>query len=400
MTGFTAKIRSELLSRLPSAACCRRSMLAGLLVNAEPGRDGSVYIRLQGEEIFALASSLISELYGRLPEAEKKNCYGRAVYETVVMSGALASLISSLSDPDRVSEPPSFFGCRSCSTFFTAVPTLQLKLGFDCIPADRMAKLSPSARQICQIANLGFDESSPFVGGHSFRHKAGMHIDGVRKSASSFEHIDPALVGNSRSLIISELAGRSAMAGILRRFGFDCPPPESDAPDRALEAVRKAEEAGCQFDSSEASLYLLIARTLGKYERPFLLKDYKLIFSAEAELQSRWTATVKFEIDGRETLSAGEGDGPVNALDIAGHIALADRFPFIAGIKMVDIKARIDSNDSAASASIVRVFVEYGDGNGVWRTMGAATDIIAASWSALLDAYEYCIVRHSQVTAD
>ena len=120
MTGFTAKIRSELLSRLPSAACCRRSMIAGLLVNAEPGRDGSVYIRLQGEEIFALASSLISELYGRLPEAEKKNCDGRAVYETVVMSGALASLISSLSDPDRVSEPPSFFGCRSCSTFFTA----------------------------------------------------------------------------------------------------------------------------------------------------------------------------------------------------------------------------------------------------------------------------------------
>ena len=281
----------------------------------------------------------------------------------------------------------------------TVVPTLQLKLGFDCIPADRMAKLSPSARQICQIANLGFDESSPFVGGHSFRHKAGMHIDGVRKSACSFEHIDPALVGNSRSLIISELAGRSAMAGILRRFGFDCP-PDSDAPERVLEAVRAAEAAGCQFDSSEASLYLLIARTLGVIERPFLLKDYKLIFSAEADLQSRWTATVKFEIGGRETLSAGEGDGPVNALDIAGHIALAERFPFIADIKMVDIKARIDSNDSAASASIVRVFVEYGDGKSVWRTMGAATDIIAASWSALLDAYEYCIIRHSQKAAD
>ena len=121
---------------------------------------------------------------------------------------------------------------------------------------------------------------------------------------------------------------------------------------------------------------------------------------AQDSKTTRWTATVKFEIDGRETLSAGEGDGPVNALDIAGHIALADRFPFIAGIKMVDIKARIDSNDSAASASIVRVFVEYGDGKSVWRTMGAATDIIAASWSALLDAYEYCIVRHSQVTAD
>ena len=281
----------------------------------------------------------------------------------------------------------------------TVIPTLQLKLGFDCIPADRLAGLSPAARRICQIANLGFDESSPFVGGHSFRHKAGMHIDGVRKSSSSFEHIDPALVGNSRSLIISELAGRSAMAEILRRFGFEFT-PDSDAPDRALAAVRKAEADGCQFDSSEASLYLLTARTLGRYERPFILKDYKLVFSAEAELQSRWTATVKFNIGGRETLSAGEGDGPVNALDIAGHIALSERFPYIADIKMVDIKARIDSNDSAASASIVRVFVEYGDGKSVWRTMGAATDIIAASWSALLDAYEYCIVRHSQGTAD
>jgi len=276
----------------------------------------------------------------------------------------------------------------------TVVPTLQLKLGFDCIPGDRLKKLSQTARSICQTANLGFDESAPFVGGHSFLHKAGLHIDGVRKASTTFEHIDPALVGNSRSLVISELAGKSAIAELCSRLGFTTAGAEEQG--RVLEAVRAAEAAGCQFDSSEASLYLLIRRSLGIGAAPFVLKDYKLIFSAEAEPESRWSAIVKFEVGGAEKLSAGEGDGPVNALDIAAHIALAESFPYIAEVKMCDIKTRIDSNDSAASASIVRAYVEYGDGVNVWRTMGASTDIIAASWSALLDAYEYCIIKRAE----
>ncbi|MCQ2427958.1 MAG: citramalate synthase [Clostridia bacterium] len=281
----------------------------------------------------------------------------------------------------------------------TVVPALQLKLGFECIPSENLKTLSPVARSICQTANLGFDESAPFVGGHAFLHKAGLHIDGIRKSRESFEHINPDLVGNSRSLIMSELAGKAAMKELLSKFGFEFA-KDSPEPERILNAVRSAEAAGSQFDASEASLYLLVRRTLGKEDAPFVLKDYKLIFSAEAEPECRWSAIVKFDVGGEERLSAGEGDGPVNALDIAAHIALSGKYPYIADVKMVDIKTRIDSNDRAASASIVRAYVEYGDGKNVWRTMGASADIIAASWSALLDAYEYCILMHRENRSD
>ncbi|MBP5173785.1 MAG: DNA-binding protein WhiA [Clostridia bacterium] len=120
MSGYTAEIRKEILSRLPTASCCRRSMLAGLLINAEPGRDGAVYIRLTGREVFSLASDLLASLYGREPEAEEKNCYGRSVFEAVTQSRPLSELISSLADPAHISEPPSFFSCRACRTYFTA----------------------------------------------------------------------------------------------------------------------------------------------------------------------------------------------------------------------------------------------------------------------------------------
>ena len=274
----------------------------------------------------------------------------------------------------------------------TVVPTLQLKLGFECVPRECMEKLAPVTRDICQTANLGFDECAPFVGGHSFLHKAGLHIDAVRKAPDSFEHIDPSLVGNRRSMIISELAGRSAISELLGRMGYEAG-KNSPELDRVAAAIRKAESEGYIFDSSEASLYVLINKTLGTQPRPFEMMDYKLIFSADEPASSRWTAIVRFTVGGREQLRVGEGDGPVNALDIAAHRALSGSYRKISGIKMSDIKARIDANDSAASASTVRVFVETSDGNAVWRTMGASTDIIAASWAALLDAYEYFILH-------
>ncbi|MBR3964421.1 MAG: citramalate synthase, partial [Clostridia bacterium] len=164
-----------------------------------------------------------------------------------------------------------------------------------------------------------------------------------------------------------------------------------------LEAIRAAEAKGYQYENSEASLLLLICRTLGIIEPPYELRDFKLLLGGKADEDNpnHWSAIVKIAVDGEEELRVAEGDGPVNALDIAAHAALRRFFPYIDKIKMVDIKSRIDSNDSAASASIVRVFVESGDGERLWRTMGASTDIIQASWQALLDAFEYYILRTS-----
>ncbi|MCQ2427860.1 MAG: DNA-binding protein WhiA [Clostridia bacterium] len=120
MSGYTEKIRSELTGRLPAASCCRRSMLAGMLINSEPGKNGALYIRISGSDVFGIVRTFVSELYGRQLEAEEKNCYGSTVYEAVAYSDTLSSLIGSLSDPAHISEPPKFFGCRHCKTFFMA----------------------------------------------------------------------------------------------------------------------------------------------------------------------------------------------------------------------------------------------------------------------------------------
>jgi 2-isopropylmalate synthase len=206
--------------------------------------------------------------------------------------------------------------------------------------------------------------------------------------------MDPSVTGNRRSIVVSELSGRAAVAELLEKDGYEI---TKDSPEtqKIMDALRDAEARGCQYDHSEASLRLLTGYALGLYEKPFKILDYKLIFSADALPECRWSAIVKVDADGEEQLRIGEGDGPVNALDIAAHLALKHKFPYIEKVKMVDIKTRIDSNDSAASASIVRAYVEYGDGEDVWRTMGASTDIVAASWQALIDAYEYYILLKS-----
>ena len=278
----------------------------------------------------------------------------------------------------------------------TTVPVLQEKLGFSCIPKECMSLMSETVRDVCQIANIGFDEDAPFVGGHAFMHKAGLHIDAVKKFPASFEHIVPETVGNSRSYIVSELSGRAAITEMLE--GTVCGITK-DSPEtaRVIEALKNAEASGCQYDSSGASLKLLTGYALGKFKKPFEILDYKLLFSADADPSSRWSAIVKIYDGETEQLRVGEGDGPVNALDIAAHLALRHRFPCIGNVRMIDIKARIDKNDVNASASTVRVFVEYGDGESTWRTMGASTDIIAASWQALVDAYEYIILSEENL---
>lgn len=270
----------------------------------------------------------------------------------------------------------------------TVVPVLQLKLGHSCIPDDGMKHITEIARKICHTANLGFDECAPFVGEFAFSHKAGMHIDALLKQSDSFEHIDPSLVGNRRTLVVSELAGKAAVREMLVRFGYEV---EKDDPviGRVQRLLRSSEAAGMQFDSAEASLRLIAGRAMGDLSVPFAAVDYKLIFSAGETPERSWSAVVRFDTPEESRVSAGEGDGPVNALDVAAHSVLDPLFPGIENVKMLDIKARIDSYDSMASASIVRVFVESGCAGKVWHTMGASTDIIAASWMALCDAYEY-----------
>lgn len=278
----------------------------------------------------------------------------------------------------------------------TLIPLLQLKLGFSCIPAEALRTLTQRGREMCEIMNIPFCEHAPFVGGYAFSHKAGMHIDAVSKSGRSFEHIEPDAVGNSRSFLISEQAGHAAvyekmrpLLGTLRKDG-----PEVAA---ALDEIRRREEKGFQYEGAEASLELVLRASLGLSRSFFELRTFNVMINAPQSMDpgSKCCAVIKVSVGGRESLSGAEGDGPVNALDGALRSALSAFYPVISKIRLTDYKVRV-LDSAKATASVVRVVIESGDGNTVWRTVGVSHDIIDASWQALRDSVEYYLTMQEQ----
>ncbi|MBR5681296.1 MAG: citramalate synthase, partial [Clostridia bacterium] len=283
----------------------------------------------------------------------------------------------------------------------TLIPVLQCKLGFDCI-GDRLSSLTAAARAVSDAANLSFDESEPFVGGYAFTHKAGTHIDGVAKRPRSFEHIDPAAVGNERNTVVSGLSGRAAVIDKMRaafpeeRFSKDDP--------RVLCAaamIREREAEGFDYEDASASLALVLDEALGVRKSFFRLESLKVIVDEQAQMQAANTgnafsasAVIKIAVGEREYLTAGEGNGPVNAIDEALRRALLRFYPEIASMHLTDYRVRV--LDSRATASAVRVAIESTDGHSVWRTVGVSSDVINASWQALRDSVEYMLKKKSE----
>lgn len=277
----------------------------------------------------------------------------------------------------------------------TLIPILQLKLGFDCI-GDKITTLTSAVRYINEAANRTFDEREPFVGGYAFTHKAGMHIDGVMKSPRTFEHVSPESVGNLRNIVISSLSGRSAMAD---KMASILPQLDRESPEvaKALKAVREKEALGYSYEDAEGSLALVIKDALGLRKNFFDLVHFKVMTDEDAVTDAndqaidamRSTAMIKISVDGKEKLSAAEGNGPVNAMDKALRQVLSAFYPVIDKMKLTDFKVRVSSG--GATASVVRVIIESTDGRSIWRTVGVSPDIINASWQALRDSVEYML---------
>ncbi|MDO8686053.1 MAG: citramalate synthase [Clostridiales bacterium] len=275
----------------------------------------------------------------------------------------------------------------------TIIPNLQLKLGYDCIPFENMKYLVSTSVYISEIANITPDDKTPFVGSSAFAHKGGMHIDAVNKNPVSFEHIDPELVGNSRKILMSEVAGRST---ILNRINEIDPMLSKDSPETKLiiDRLKELEHEGYQYEGAESSFELVIRKVLGRYKPFFELKEYKVIVGEPSYNNVNSTAMIKIIVEGQEEITASDGDGPVNALDKAVRKALERFYPQIREMKLTDYKVRVlDSN--MATAAKVRVLIESADETDEWTTIGVSTDIIDASWRALVDSIEYKLLKHS-----
>ena len=268
----------------------------------------------------------------------------------------------------------------------TIIPNLQLKYGYACVPEDKMEFLTPIARTIAEITNIQLPNGEPYVGSSAFSHKAGMHVDGVKKNAKTFEHIEPTSVGNARRFLLSEISGRSAVLDIIRRIQPDI---DRDAPEvaRVLHTMKELEHQGYHFEGAEASQELLVCKELGLYQPFFNLE--KLRITAEQPQTGAFSAFtyIKILVDGVEEVTAAEGEGPVNAMDRALKKALQIFYPELTHVRLTDFKVRVLNQE--ATASTVRTLIESTDGHKTWHTIGVSSDILEASWLALVDSLEY-----------
>ncbi|MGI6432798.1 MAG: citramalate synthase [Sphaerochaetaceae bacterium] len=275
----------------------------------------------------------------------------------------------------------------------TIIPTLQLKMGYQALDEQALAKLYQISHLVAEIANVSIAHGTPYIGRSAFTHKGGMHIDGIGKNPKSFEHIDPEVVGNERRVLMSEVAGR---ATILRRIQKYAPSITKDDPKtkQIIEALKELEREGYQFEGAESSFELVIAKYLGTYKPYFLLDHYKTLgelpFTGDPTM--RHTALIKVAVDGQTAITAAEGDGPVHALDSALRKVLENFYPLLAKIYLTDYKVRV-LDSVQASAAKVRVLIETSDGEHFWSTVGVSTDIIEASWIALVDSIEYKLMK-------
>ncbi len=269
----------------------------------------------------------------------------------------------------------------------TTIANLQLKEGKKCIPEENMGLLTSTANNIAEIANIILQANEPYVGASAFAHKAGMHADGVIKASNSFEHINPEVVGNERRFLVSEIAGRTA---IVKKINKLFPELDKNSPEirDIMERLKVLEFEGYQFEGADSSFELVVRRRLQKYEPFFELVNYKVMIENPYEDGCSATATLKLKVGKETRLVSAQGDGPVHALDLALRQALVEFYPTLEKAQLIDYKVRVlDSRE--ATAAKVRVLITSSDGKMTWSSVGVSTDIIEASWIALVDSIEY-----------
>ena len=272
------------------------------------------------------------------------------------------------------------------------VPILVLKMGYGVIPKERLKDLVELSHFVAEVANIVPANNMPFVGRSAFAHKGGVHIDAIMKNPRSYEHIEPEAVGNERRILISELSGASTIVYKTRRLDIDLT-KESKETRLILDKLTELENEGYHFEGAEASFELLVKKLTGGYRKLFDLLGLRVIVEKRKEDERFITeATLKLSVNGEVTHTVAEGDGPVHALDNALRKALLQFYPELAKIRLTDFKVRVISG-SEGTAAKVRVLVESFDGEEVWSTIGVSTNIIEASWQALVESVEYGLLR-------
>jgi 2-isopropylmalate synthase len=269
----------------------------------------------------------------------------------------------------------------------TVVSNLQLKRGYDLVEPEHLARSMHLAHAISEVTNIPPHGRQPYVGASAFAHKAGLHASALRVDPDLYQHIDPALVGNSMRTLVSDMAGRASIELKGKELGYDVAgQPELLA--RVVEQVKARENQGWTYDAADASFELLLRQEVhGELLQYFDVESWRVISDSDAT-----EATVKLHAAGRREIATGEGNGPVNALDQALRAALASAYPELEKFELVDFRVRILDSSHGTDAT-TRVLIETSDGQRTWTTVGVAPNIVNASWTALLDSFTYGLLK-------
>jgi 2-isopropylmalate synthase len=276
------------------------------------------------------------------------------------------------------------------------VANLRLKMEFECLQPDSLEHLTALSQYVDEVANIAPNTRHGYVGKSAFAHKGGVHIDAVLKDSSTYEHVNPECVGNSRRMLVSELSGGATIVDKATKHSLDLT-KKSPETRKLLNKITEMERDGYSFEGAEASFELLMMQTVGTYRKLFDLLGFRVIVEQRGPGEPITEATVKVSVEGQERLAVAEGDGPVHALDSALRKALQEFYPELSEIRLTDFKVRV-VNMREGTAAKVRTIVDSADHEKSWSTVGVSTNMIEASWHALVDGITYGLLRHEAVS--
>jgi len=278
------------------------------------------------------------------------------------------------------------------ANLFPVTAALELKLDRRVLPEGSLAEMTRISHAIAEVVNLTPSTHQPYVGVSAFAHKAGLHASAIKVDPDLYQHTDPALVGNSMRMLVSDMAGRASVELKAKELGYDLS-RDREAVGQLVATVKERENVGYTYEAADASFELLLRDQVnGHRKRFFRLESWRTISEQRADGEQVNEATVKLLLKGRRIIATGEGNGPVNSLDRALRTALEPFYPQLGELELVDYKVRILEGEHGTT-SMTRVLVSTGDGKVEWSTVGVAENVIAASWQALEDAYTLGLIR-------
>ncbi len=345
-------------------------------------------------DVFNATHRVVSELGGGLGTGVGIHCHNDA---EVAVANSIAAVQAGAT---QVQGTINGYGERCGNTnLLSIIGNLKLKLGIDVVTDEQLAHLTETHRFVSEVANMPRSHYQAFVGESAFSHKGGLHAAAMAKDEGSYQHINPAAVGNTKHIVLSELSGRGNVAVKLQEEGLEAQVPKEQL-SALLEMVKQRESEGFQYEGAEASFRLLVQRTLPDYTPPFELVDLMVVMEkrrrpnslGSGDEESLSEAMVKVRVGGQLAHTVAEGNGPVNALDLALRRALEQAYPSLANVSLTDFKVRVVEQGPGGTGAVVRVLIESADGERTWGTVGASGNIIEAAWQALADSMEYALL--------